>query len=268
MRWQKKFSKVRPEIDPAVLQRLTAANIADMEALQDRFYGDLGSSLRNAGQTLNVPEEVIAGLVAKSLVSSSEPLTASRIGKHWADLILVLALLYVALALARPWIGLLLPQKLPEVRLPEPEVVVATGIPLYGMIREDNLRVKNAGARVLSTFTSKFLGRYALAAIAARAAITADKVSSARTDLAGQSVLQVEIKHAAPLGGRALPEAIDLLFSSRQGAATGAPLPALLLAFDTKAAPPLATVAMAKDKADEAAKWIGSCDVYLSLRVR
>jgi hypothetical protein len=269
MKWRKAFKKVRPRIDPIVIQTLTGANIADMEALQDRFYGDLESSLRKAAETLNVRENVIAELVAKSLVSSSEPLTTSRIGKRWADVVLVLALVYVVLALARPWLGLVIPTKVAELPKIEPQVVAATTIPIYGMIRDDNLRVKNGAPGVQwEQMTSKLVGRYAVAAIAAGAAITENKLSSKRSDLAGQSVLRIEIKHAVPLDERGLPEDVDLLFSPRQGATAGASLPARLLALDAKATPPLATVAMAKDKADEAAKWMGSSDVYLSLRVR
>jgi hypothetical protein len=260
MRWKKKLKRVRPRIDAVDLQRLTAANISDMETLEERFYGNLDSSLRKAGQTLNVSQDVIAGLVAKSLVSSSEPLTKSWIGKYWADLVVVVAFLYIAVALARPWLVRPVP--------PGPQVVAAAGIPIYGMIRDGDLRVMNAGARRRSRYTSESVGRYALVAIAAGAAITKDKLSAKKTDLTDFAVLQLEIKHAPPLDGRTLPEAVDLLFSSRQDATASAPLPALLLAFDTTANPPLATVAVPKDQTGETSKWIGSCDVYLSVRVR
>jgi hypothetical protein len=269
MSWNKKLEKVRPAIDPMVLQRLTAANITDMAALQERFFGDPGSSLRLGGQTLNVAEDKIAALLAKSLVSSSESLTTSWIGKYWSDSVLVLAFLYVLLALGRPWFGTLISSRVPELPKLAPQVVAGRTIPVYGMIRDDNLRVRNAteGTRV-EQLTSRFAGRYALTAIAAGTAITADKLSSKHYDLAGLSVLHLEIKRTGPLDGRQFPEDVDLLFSARQDSAAGTSLPARLLALDTKVTPPLATVALAKDKADEAARWIGSSDVYLSWRVR
>jgi hypothetical protein len=148
-------------------------------------------------------------------------------------------------------------------------VVAAAAIPVYGMIGEDSLRVRNAVPGVpQEQMTSKFVGRYALFAIAAGAAITEGKLSRKPSDISGRSIVQFEIRRAGALDGRDLPEDVDLIFSARQGAAAGGTVPGRLLAIDMKSTPPLATVALSKDKVAEAAKWVGSSDVYLSISER
>jgi len=262
MSWAKKFTSVRPAIDPVVIERLRNAKICDLEQLQERFYGDLNSSLRDAGKKLNVQPDVLAALMAKSLVTSAKPLTTSWTRRHWADAVLVLAIVYVVLVLLRPWLS-------GWIEAPERRVVAARPIPIYGMIRADSLRVTNtAPGQAADRLTSRFVGRYALAAIPAGTALIESQLSRKESDISGQSILQIEIKHAPPLDGRDLPEDVDLLFSARRDAAAGVSLPGRLLALDTTATPPVAAVALSKDKADEAAKWLGSSDIYLSLRER
>jgi hypothetical protein len=269
MSWDKKFTNVQPPIGSAVLRSLNDAGIADMEQLQDRFYSDFDGSLRKAAESLHVQQDVLAGLIAKTLVASSEPLTTSWNRGRWADSLLALAFLYGVLTLLRPWLSWLL-EKTPG-GLPTfvSQVVATRAIPIYGMIREDGLGVTYAAPGApTAQMTSRFVGRYALAAIPAGTAITESALSRNRSDISGQSILEIEIKRAPALDGRELPEDVDLVFSARQGGAAGVSLPGRLLALDTKATPPTAAVALPKEKVDEAAKWIGSSDVYLLLKAR
>ena len=144
---------------------------------------------------------------------------------------------------------------------PAVRVTAKADIPAFTMISEDNLSIVNVTSEQDRTKNAeRFLGHYAINAIAKDHDVMEDAVSKKPFELSKHQVIRVGVKTLPPLDGHELPENVKLLFSSHEAARGGTQIAGVLLAVDSTTTPPTAVLAFTSDQG------IGSSQVARFLR--
>jgi hypothetical protein len=265
------FTKLRnrlgrlPTISAQEVADLQRVNIRDQKILLDRFDGAPDSGIQTLADIprINIAKPRIAELLCDSVLVASKPMVRPFMRTYWLDILLGLATISILLGIAFPLRTRLRSQKTEPA--PQPRAIALVPIPVFGMIREGDIRIENiSDESKRHSFSQGFVGHYVTSAIQKGKEITNGSVSSKAIDLDTLHIAQVTISNTPPLGGRDLPERVDLLLSHRQQPALSMRIPALLLALNSSGTVTSATLAVSQDALSELGKHVGSCDAYLS----
>lgn len=270
-RWRDSWRRLK--VSNAEISSLSKAHLNNQKAFQEDFDQQEDARLRNIAAATSLTEARIAELLRDSLERSSRPLLTPLVRSHWADVVVGTALVMILVIVAPPLIGRvrsdvshLLGTQGTAAPAPAVRVTAKANIPAFTMISEDNLSIVNVTSEQdRAKIAERFLGHYAINTIAKDHDVMENAISKKPFELAKYQVIRVGVK-TPPLDGHELPENVNLLFSSHEATRGGTQIAGVLLAVDSATAPPTVMLALTSDQASEAAKWLGSCDVYLSSR--
>jgi len=229
------------------INSLVQAQLSDQETLQKKLDEYPGSVFRTLESSTHLTNSRLLSLLQESLQLWVKPSFLRRAGLHWAD-VLLLAVLSLLAA---------------EFLFPPPKayrVVAAREIPPFRQIQRDDLEeVPSTGG--IGETVAKYTGKYSSSPVHKKSALSAADLSP------GLISLRIEIKSGAELDKAALPQAVLLVLSSRLSPVGGAAIPAMLSRIESSGSAQIATLQIPSGQQTEAAKWLGSSDAYIVLRV-
>jgi hypothetical protein len=234
-------------IKPGEINNLVQAQLQDQETLQRQLDDNPGSVFSRLASSTHLTKSRLLALLQESLELWTKPTLFCRVRRLWAD-VLVVALISLLAA---------------EVFFPPRRayrVVAAREIPAFHKIQRDDLEEVPSTSGIPETL-AQYTGKYSTSPIREKSALSA-------ADLTPDMIsLRIEIKSTAVLDKATLPQLVLLVFSSRQPPVGGAAIPAMLYKLESNGSVQIATLQIPSGQQTETAKWLGSADAYIMLRM-
>jgi len=237
-----------------------AAAIDTAGAAVDEYQASEESNLAALALKVGKRESNTAAVLGPVLADAAEALTMSWLSRHWADVtVLAVAVSLLSMLL---WVPVESLVHRSTGSPAAPQVFAARDISAGSVVGPADLRVTGASSSAAADIAAVLAGGLATDAISAGAPIKAGMLAG---KLPEGRLFTLTVDHMPALTGHHLPLDIDLVFSSRQSAPAGAVFRVKLLEASPAAQPAVITFRLpAKDLA-EAAKWIGSSDVTVTV---
>jgi len=228
------------------VRSLGTANVPDQDALQKQLDGNPGSVFRGLESSTHLTRSRLLSLLQASLELWTRPSIFCRVRRHWADVLLMAVISLLVVEFLFP------PTKAYR-------VIAAREIPAFYQIQRNDLEEIPSTDGVGETI-AQYEGRYSLSLVHAKSALSAADLTT------GLVFLRIEIKSSSVPDTAALPQAVLLVFSSRQPPVGGTVIPAMLSRMESNGIAQIATLQVSFAQRAEVAKWMGSADAYIALR--
>jgi hypothetical protein len=264
--WHGRLGRV-PGIEGPEVDRLKR-KYPDQNALQAVLDDNSDSPpIQRVAKDANLDAKRVAELLGASLQQSADPLLSGWLDRHWADLLLIAGIVFLAML---PKFGTMVdPGKKARAaaEAAKPHVIARRDLLPYMPLEAGDLQAMNASSSEAgSKLVVGLTDRYPKQPIKKGQTIDAASLSEATAALKQFSVLRVGLKLKPVLEGRPLPSSANLLLSSRSTPPSGAVFPIQLLNVESDGL--TATVAVRDEHVAEAAKWVGNSDAFLSFPIR
>jgi hypothetical protein len=219
-----------------------------------------GNAIQRVADVAQIDTKKAAELLGVSLRQTADSLVRSWLSRHWADLILFVGIIFLALL---PKLGELADTWAAAVDGADKlQVVAIRDLPPYAPLESSDFKATNMESPDdTSRFVARLVGRYPMRLIKEGETIVSDSLSTSKLHLKDFSVLHVNLKLKPAVEISSFPSRTDLLLSGRDVPQSGAIFSIHLLNLEGDGL--TATVAIPNASVHEVAARLGSSEAYL-----